>query len=123
MSDVNKVIITGRLTKDSELRYTPNNTPVTNVTVACNRVYKTEDAYKEEATFIDVTIWSKLAEALHTKLKQGVHVSVEGRLRNESWEQNDGEKRSRLSVVAERVNISPANRKESSTNDDVPFKV
>jgi single-strand DNA-binding protein len=120
MSDANRFIITGRLTRDAELRYTPNKTPVTNVTVACNRVYKSDDEYKEEATFVDVTIWATLAEKLTKKLKQGVHVLVEGRLRNESWEQ-DGEKRSRLTVVAERVNISPPNKR--SDDSDVPFKV
>ena len=64
MSDINKVIVTGRVTRDSELRQTPNGTAVTDVSVASNRIWSKNGDRQEEATFVDVTLWGKQAESL-----------------------------------------------------------
>ena len=61
MSDINKVIVTGRVTRDSELRQTPNGTAVTDVSVASNRIWSKNGDRQEEATFVDVTLWGKQA--------------------------------------------------------------
>ena len=68
MSDQNEVVVSGRLTKDSELRYTPNGTAVTDVIIASNRIWSKDSDRQEETTFVDVTIWGKQAESLNEYL-------------------------------------------------------
>jgi single-strand DNA-binding protein len=109
MSDVNKVIITGRVTRDSELRETPGGTSVTDISVVSNRIWTKNGERQEDATFVDVTIWGKQAETLSPMLTKGRHVMIEGRLKLNSWETEEGVKRSKLTVVAESVNLTPSN--------------
>lgn len=97
----NKVIVVGRLTRDPELRYTPSGTPLCKVGLAINRTYKQDDEKKEETTFIDVTIWGKLAELMGATLEKGKSILVEGRLAQDRWETDDGQKRSKHHIVAE----------------------
>ena len=109
MSDINKVIVTGRVTRNSELRQTPNGTSVTDVSVVSNRIWTKNGERQEEATFVDVTIWGKQAETLSPMLTKGRHVMVEGRMKLNSWETDEGVKRSKLTVVAENINLTPNN--------------
>jgi len=109
MSDVNKVIITGRVTRNSELRETPTGTPVTDISVVSNRIWTKDGDRQEDATFVDVTIWGKQAATLSPMLTKGRHVMIEGRLKLNSWETEEGLKRSKLTVVAESVNLTPSN--------------
>ena len=101
MSDINKVIITGRVTRDSELRTTPNGTSVTDVSVVSNRIWSKAGDRQEESTFVDVTLWGKQAESLSQYLTKGRHVMVEARLKLNSWETDEGVKRNKLTLVAE----------------------
>ena len=104
MGSLNKVFLIGRLTRDVELRYTPTGTAVADFGLAVNRVYKTADGEKKEAvTFVDITVWAKRAEVCAEYLSKGRQVFVEGRLELDSWESKEGEKRSKLKVVAEDV--------------------
>ena len=138
MSDLNEVVISGRLTRDAELRHTPAGTAVTDIIVASNRIWSKDSDKQEEATFVDVTIWGKQAETLSPMLTKGRHVMVEGRLKLNSWETDEGVKRSKLTVVAESVNLTPSNPNpqrnaeqsaaspvavgaSSETEDDTPF--
>lgn len=107
MSDVNELVISGRLTRDCELRKTPNGTSVTDIIVASNRIWSKDGDRQEEATFVDVTIWGRQAESLSTFLTKGRHVMIVGRLKLNKWETDEGERRSRLTVVAEKVNLTP----------------
>ena len=109
MSDINKVIITGRVTRDSELRTTPNGTSVTDVSVVSNRIWSKAGDRQEESTFVDVTLWGKQAESLSQYLTMGRHVMVEARLKLNSWETDEGVKRNKLTLVAENVNLTPSN--------------
>lgn len=109
MSDINKVIFSGRVTRDSELRTTPNGTSVTDVSVVSNRIWNKNGERQEEATFVDVTIWGKQAETLSSMLTKGRHIMVEGRMKLNSWETPEGVKRNKLTVVAESVNLTPSN--------------
>ena len=109
MSDINKVIITGRVTRDSELRTTPNGTSVTDVSVVSNRIWNKAGDRQEEPTFVDVTLWGKQAESLSQYLTKGRHVMVEARLKLNSWETDEGVKRNKLTLVAENVNLTPSN--------------
>jgi|TARA_Y100000310_G_C20700711_1_gene829614 single-strand DNA-binding protein len=117
MSDINKVIITGRVTRDSELRQTPNGTPVTDVSVVSNRIWNKNGERQEEATFVDVTVWGKQAETLSPMLTKGRHIMVEGRMKLNSWETEEGVKRSKLTVVAESINLTPNNPNPKGNQD------
>jgi len=107
MSDLNKVIVSGRVTRDTELRYTPNGNAVCDVGLCTNRQWSKDGQRQEEPTFLDITLWGKQAEALSQYLTKGTFVMVEGRLNLDSWESDEGVKRSKLKVVAEKVNLGP----------------
>ena len=135
MSDLNEVIVSGRLTRDSELRHTPNGTAVTDVIVASNRIWSKDSERQEETTFVDVTIWGRQAESLQEYLVKGRHIMVVGRLKLNKWETEQGDKRSKLTMVAEKINLTPGsgngkNNKPPSTSkekvnvaatEEVPF--
>ena len=104
MASYNKVLLMGNLTKDPELRYTPQGTAVVNLRMAVNRKYRTkEQELKEEVCFITAVVWNKQAETCNQYLHKGSSVFVEGRLQSRSWEDNTGAKRSVIEVRAERV--------------------
>ena len=104
MASLNKVLLIGNLTKDPELRYTPNGTAVTNLRVAVNRKFKDRTGeLKEDTCFLTVTAWDKQAEICNQYLQKGRAVFVEGILQSRSWETNDGQKRSTIDVRAERI--------------------
>lgn len=109
MSDMNKVIVTGRVTRDTELRHTPNGTAVSDVSVVSNRIWNKDGERQEDSTFVDVTIWGKQAETLSPMLTKGRHIMVEGRLKLNSWETQEGVKRNKLIITAENINLTPAN--------------
>ena len=113
MSDLNEVVISGRLTRDSELRYTPSGTAVTDVVIASNRNWSKDGEKQEETTFVDVTIWGKQAESLHTYLVKGRHLMIVGRLKLNKWETDDGAKRSKLTMIAEKINLTPGGGKSN----------
>lgn len=106
MANVNKVILIGNLTRDPETRVTGNGTAVADLGLAINRKFKSGDETKEETTFVDVTLWARLAEIAGEYLKKGNAVYIEGRLQLDSWEdKQSGEKRSKLLVVAENLQL------------------
>jgi single-strand DNA-binding protein len=105
MANLNRVLLIGNLTRDPEIRYTPKGTAVAEIGIAVNRVFSGEDGEKrEEVTFVDVTLWSRLAELAEQYLKKGRSVFIEGRLQLDSWDDKQtGQKRSRLRVIAENL--------------------
>lgn len=104
MASLNKVLLIGNLTKDPELRYTPNGTAVTNLRIAVNRKFKDRSGeLKEDTCFVTVTAWDKQAEICNQHLQKGRAVFIEGILQSRSWETNDGQKRSTIDVRAERI--------------------
>lgn len=119
MSDLNEVVISGRLTRDSELRHTPNGTAVTDIIIASNRIWSKDADRQEETTFVDVTIWGKQAESLHAYLVKGRHIMVVGRLKLNKWETEEGAKRSKLTMVAEKINLTPGGGKNNRSTSDV----
>ena len=102
MAGLNKVMIIGNLGRDPEMRYLPSGSPVTNFSVAVSRRWKSRDGEdKEETEWFNIDCFDRLAETANTYLSKGRQVYVEGRLRTDSWEdQQTGEKRSRMRVVA-----------------------
>lgn len=108
MRGFSKAIITGNLTRDPELRSTPNGSSVCSFTVAVNRVYRDASGeQKEDVSFIDCSAWGKLAEMISQYAKKGTGVLVSGRLDQRSWEdKNTGQKRSRVEIVVEDFNFT-----------------
>jgi single-strand DNA-binding protein len=104
MVSLNKVMIIGNVGTDPEMRFTPNGNPVTSLRVATNRVYTTpEGERRRETEWFSVVAWNKLAEQCNQFLTKGRLVYAEGRLHTRTWEGQDGQKRSRVEIVANRV--------------------
>jgi single-strand DNA-binding protein len=104
MANLNKVFLIGNLTRDPEIRYTPGGSQVAEFGLAVNRQYRTQSGEnREETTFVDLVVWGRQAETCHQYLSKGRPVFVEGRLQYDQWETQDGQRRSKLRVVAERV--------------------
>ncbi|MDH5638272.1 MAG: single-stranded DNA-binding protein [Nitrospinota bacterium] len=103
MSSLNKVTLIGNLTRDPELRYTPSGMALCKFGLAVNRKYKSGDEWKEDATFVDITVWGKQGETASEYLSKGRQVCIDGRLTFSQWETDDGQKRSKLEVTGERV--------------------
>jgi single-strand DNA-binding protein len=97
----NKVMLMGRLTRDPELRYTPQGVPVADLGLAVNREYTAGTERRKETVFIDVTLWRRQAEVCCQYMKKGSPIFIDGRLSMDSWEGQDGQKRTRYRVVAE----------------------
>ncbi|MBF0318734.1 MAG: single-stranded DNA-binding protein [Nitrospirae bacterium] len=102
----NKVIFLGNLTRDPELRYSPQGTAVANFAIAINSRTKQGDEWKDEVLFMDVAVFGKQAENCGEYLSKGNGVLVEGRLRERKWEA-EGQKRSKFEVIAQTVRFLP----------------
>jgi single-strand DNA-binding protein len=117
MASFNKVILMGNLTRDPEVRYTPSGMAVCDLNMAINRRFRTQDGQDhEEVCFVQVTVWGRQAESSGKYLSKGSPVMVEGRLKYDTWEK-EGQKHSRLSVVAERVQFLSSPRSSSEFRD------
>ena len=99
----NTVNIVGNVTRDPELRYTPNGASVTNFSVAWNRRYERGGEQVEEVSYFDVTCWGSLADNVAASIGKGHRVVVTGRLDQRSWETPQGEKRSKVEITADDV--------------------
>lgn len=125
MSDLNQVIISGRLTRNASLKTLSSGSSVAELSVASNRIWNDRNGNKQEETvFVDVDLWGKQAEYFGNNLKKGDYVMVTGRLRRESWE-TDGQKRSKLSLRADKIDLPPkvvntAPAQEPEVNFDEP---
>jgi single-strand DNA-binding protein len=102
------VTVVGNLTRDPELRFTPNGAPVTTFGVAVNRRWMNRDKseWEESTSFFNVTCWRDLAQNVSDSLEKGARVVVTGRLEQRSWETQDGERRSVVEIVADEVGPS-----------------
>ena len=115
MASYNRVVLVGNLTRDVELRYIPSGTAVTDITLAVNERIKRNDQWVEEANFFDVTLWGRTAEVAGEYLSKGSPVLIEGRLKQDKWEQ-DGEKRSKVKVIGERMQMLGSRPGSSQAN-------
>jgi single-strand DNA-binding protein len=137
MASYNRVILCGNLTRDPELRYTPSGTAVTNLGLAVNEREKRGDEWVDSAVFVDVTLFARTAEVVHEYLAKGAPVLIEGRLKLDTWETNEGQKRSKLKVLGDRLQMLGERKAKSETppptaaqsaypppapgDDDIPF--
>lgn len=120
MAGFNKVILMGNLTRNPELRYTPNGTPVASFGLAVGRRFKQGEDLKEEVCFVDIVVFGKQAEHCGQYLSKGNGVIVEGRLQQRRWETEDGQKRSKHEVVAQSVTFMPK-RQDGASGVTEPF--
>jgi single-strand DNA-binding protein len=97
-------MIIGNVGTDPEMRFTPNGNPVTTFRIATSRIFtSSEGERKQETEWFTVVTWNKLAESCNQFLTKGRRAYVEGKLRTRTWEGQDGQKRTRIEVVADRV--------------------
>jgi len=138
-ASLNRVILIGNLTGDPEMRYTPSGTARTRFSVAINRQYKDATGQmKEETTFVPIVVWGNQAENCANYLSKGRSVAVEGRLRIDSFENAEGERRKVVEVVASTVQFlgspgratsdqassvssPPAESQSQGSDEEVPF--
>jgi len=103
MAGFNKIILMGNLTRDPEIRYAPNGTPVANFGLAVNRRYRQGEEVREDVCFVDIVVFGKQAETCGQYLSKGNGALVEGRLQMRKFETKDGQKVTKHEVVAENV--------------------
>ena len=121
MIGLNKVFLMGNLTRDPELRYTPNGTAVAGFGVAVNRRHMTKEGdRKEEVDFFEVEVWDKQAENCNEYLSKGRGIFIEGRLKQDRWEDESGNKRSKLKIVASSVQFMPRRLENEQNMDEIP---
>jgi single-strand DNA-binding protein len=102
MSSINKVILIGRLGKDPEVRYTSENVPVANFTIATTESYRDKSGNRIETTeWHNIVAWRNLAEIAEKFLSKGKQIYLEGKLRTRTWEDKDGNKRYSTEIVAD----------------------
>lgn len=118
---INRAVLVGRLTKDPELRYTPNGVAVCRFTLAVNRTFADQSG-ERQADFINIVVWRKQAENSANFLKKGSLAGIEGRIQTGSYEGNDGKRVYTTEVVADSVQfLEPRNsRSDSGTEADAP---
>jgi len=133
---VNYVIISGRLTRDVELRYTPSGTPTANIGLASDRRYRDKDGnWQTETSFLRIVAWTRNAEWAAENLKKGSPVIIEGRIQARNWQDKDDKPRTTVEIVASRIQAlerefaeaeekasqaEPA-KEEEPTKDEIPF--
>lgn len=113
---LNKTILMGRLTADPELRKTQNNTSVTSFTLAVNRAVG-KQGEKTPADFIDILTWGGTAEFVSKWFRKGQLVAVAGRLQTRTWQDNQGNKRKAVEVVAEEVHFAEPKKDNNGGNN------
>jgi single-strand DNA-binding protein len=119
MSDLNKVILVGRLTRDPETK-TINGNQLSLVSIANGRKYKSNGESKEETNYFDCQIWGKLSEIVSKYCSKGSQVCIEGRLKQDRWEK-DGKKNSRILIVVENLQML-GGKKEGNHQEPQSFE-
>jgi len=139
MANFNKILLMGNLTRDPQLSYTPNQTPVVDFGLATNRRWTGQDgSQREETCFVDCRAFGRQAENINKYLSKGRLAFVEGRLTFDTWTAQDGTKRSRHRVTVENIQFMPrtgaagdnqaaqsastdSEVKQQRDEDDIPF--
>ena len=136
MASFNRVILAGNLTRDIELRETPGGASVADAGLAVNDRRKQGDEWVDETSFIDLTLWGRTAENAAEYLSKGSPILIEGRLKQDSWQNDQGEQRTKLKVVVDRLQFLSTKNGESKKEEpvaaassggksdgDIPFQV
>lgn len=118
---LNKAVLIGNLTRDPEMRYTPQGHAVTTFGLATNRGWKVDGDKREETEFHNIVAWNKLAELCSQLLKKGTKIYVEGRLQTRDWVDDKGTKHYRTEIVAEDMIVLSGRRENESGEEDMDF--
>lgn len=118
----NRVELIGNLTRDPEVRFTPNGAAVATFSIATNRTYVTDGERKEEVDYHRIVAWNKLAELCGQLLKKGNRVFVSGRLQNRSWEDQAGQSRQVTEIVIEDMIVLTSKGASESSEEDRDFR-
>lgn len=125
MTDLNNVVVEGRLTSDiaeKDFGYLSTGTAKLNFSIANNKSIKKGEQWVDEPSFFDVTVWGKYAENLKSKLSKGLQVVVAGRLQQDRWQDQNGQNRSRIYINADTVKTYPKSQGgQSFVKEDIPF--
>ncbi|MGE5862391.1 MAG: single-stranded DNA-binding protein [Nitrososphaerales archaeon] len=133
MSDINSTIIVGRLTRDIELKYTTRGTAIGKMGIAVNESVKKNEVWENEVSFFNITIIGKMAESLRPYLLKGTQIGIQGKLKQNRWEQN-GQTKSSIDIIATSIQLLSSKGKAASNEgkqqenninagyeDDIPF--
>ncbi len=135
---INTIVISGRLTRDVDLRYLPNGTPVAKLPIAFDRSYQKDGEWQQETSYIDIVVWSKRGEQCAEYLHKGSPVLLEGYLKTRSYVDNNNQNRKIAEIIAQKISFleksdfkaekieEPSNTETkapaaNATDDDVPF--
>ncbi len=120
MTDFNRTILAGNLTRDPELKYTPSGMPVCAFSIAVNSTFTDKKGQKnEQVLFVPIIVWGKQGENTAEYMKKGRGVLIEGKLKQEKWTSKEGEKRSRLVVTANLVRFLPQSAKAQQAKQPI----
>jgi single-strand DNA-binding protein len=122
--NLNRAIIVGRITRNPEVRTTPNGQSVASFGIATNRFWKGADGQKQEKVeFHNIVAWGKLAEICNQYVTKGQLILIEGRIETRTWETPDGNKKNRTEIVAENMQMGPRTQgsmqRESTQENDL----
>jgi single-strand DNA-binding protein len=118
MAGINVVVLSGNLTRDPELKALPSGTAVCDLGLAVNGYVANKGP---KVDFFDVTCFGKVAEAVAQYLTKGSHIAISGRLEQQRWENKDGQKRTKIKVVADRIEFPSKGKGNGANDDDTPF--
>lgn len=127
MTDINSVVLVGRITKDvgsdeRSFSYVGNGIAKAVVNIAVNRGVKKGDKWEDETSFFDVTIWGKTAENLKSRLTKGTQITVSGYLKQDRWEK-DGQKQSKIQVIADMVQVPNVKKEAEKVTEEIAQSV
>ena len=119
MASFNRVVLLGNLTAEPEVRHMQNEMAVVDVGVAINERVKRGGEYVDEVSYLDVTFFGRTAEIVGEFLSKGSPALIEGRLKQERWQADDGQRRSRVKVIAERLTLIGRRNREEEVAEPV----
>jgi single-strand DNA-binding protein len=117
MNNINRVVITGNLTADPELRSTPSGTPVCSLRIACNTRRKSGDEWVDKPNYFNVTVWGGQGENVARHLTKGRPVAIDGRLEWREWETQEGAKRQAIDIIADSVQFLGSGNGNSASSE------
>ena len=121
MADVNRVIEIGHLTRDEELKYTPGGMAIGNISIAVNRRVKKGQEWVDESNYFDVVIFGKQAESLQRFLTKGKQIALDGFLKQDRWQDQNGANKSAVKIVANDIQLLGGKDSGNSYNNDSSY--
>ena len=119
-NDMNLTVLVGRITRDAELKYTNTGTAVTKFSIAVNKKRKKGEEYVEKVSFFDITAWAKMAETLSQYLVKGKQIIVSGELEQDRWEDKDGNRRRKVGITANAIQLLGGDKRQESAPRQEP---